>query len=317
MPSATPSVASPSGAPSAQPSATPSYPAMMTPLGFDSYDTDLNGKLNQAEYLAFMAARSAAAGEQFSRTGALYVFQARDIDADGSLDFQEFLTTDGTPAPSAPAATASGSQPNKDSLSVNVIVAVVVTTAALLTIIAAVCTRKKQPKAVVEANPVFAGTAVDPMTGMDMAVGMIASMGSRPPSVKSATDTASYASGGRQAAPLAAPMATVTAPQSAAPAPSTSTPDYASMGRLALLKECRSKGLDTSAISKDKDALVALLRGGGGGGGSSPPAATAGDDDAFATMGRMGLIKHLRVKDVDYTGATNVEELRELCRANP
>jgi hypothetical protein len=131
------------------------------------------------------------------------------------------------------------------------------------------------------------------------------------------------------AAPLAAPMATahdssahdsstVAAPQSvesAAPAPSSSTPDYASMGRLALLKECRSKGLDTSAISKDKDALVALLQGGG----SSPPAgaARAGNDDAFATMGRMGLIKHLRVKDVDYTGATNVEELRELCRANP
>lgn len=41
-------------------------------------------------------------------------------------------------------------------------------------------------------------------------------------------------------------------------------PDYASMGRLALLKECRSKGLDTSAISKDKDALVTLLNGGGG-----------------------------------------------------
>ena len=122
------------------------------------------------------------------------------------------------------------------------------------------------------------------------------------------------------AAPAAALMATVPAAAqvvaAAAPAPSSSTPDYASMGRLALLKECRSKGLDTSAISKDKDALVALLQGGGG---SSPPAAAAaaGNDDAFTDMGRMGLIRHLRSKDVDYSGATNVEELRELCRANP
>ena len=204
-------VSSPSGEPLPQPSGAPSYPAIVTPLGFDNYDSDLNGKLSLTEYMAFLAAQSATASEGFSRTGALYTFRARDADGDGSLDFLEFLATDDTPAPSAPATTASGSQPHDkvrgslNSLSVSAIVAVTAITTALLAIVLAVCTRnncatcrKKQPETI----PAFAGTAVDPMTGMGRQTfsgSSIASMVSREPSVDvSAAGTWSYFSGARQ-----------------------------------------------------------------------------------------------------------------------
>jgi Ca2+-binding EF-hand superfamily protein len=54
--------------------------------------------------------------------------------------------------------------------------------------------------------------------------------------------------------PAAIPAAAPTA------APAAGGDQYESMGRLALIKECRAKGLDFSSISKDAEKLKALLR---------------------------------------------------------
>merc|ERR1711935_411883 len=70
------------------------------------------------------------------------------------------------------------------------------------------------------------------------------------------------------------PFASATAPDSANPltpfdsvppaaAPPAAAPpaqDYSSMGRLALMKECREKNLDYKAVARDPDALRRLLR---------------------------------------------------------
>ena len=134
----------------------------------------------------------------------------------------------------------------------------------------------------------------------------------------------------------AAGAGSVKSPAAAAPAPAAApsgSSQFDTMGRLAVIKHLRGAGIDYTQ-AKNVDELRALAKanvgggsGGGGGGGAQPtydtpsynakadtPASSGGSE--FDTMGRLAVIKHLRKLGIDYSTATNVDELRALAKAS-
>eukprot|EP00729_Bicosta_minor_P012721 gene12721-7594_t len=127
----------------------------------------------------------------------------------------------------------------------------------------------------------------------------------------------------------AAPAAEPATPPPTPVSVPTSANDYGELGRLALLKECRARGLDFKAVSKDPDALRRLLRASDLDSPTNVVNVTLAGDSALATpaavrtrkdyvdMARLALLKECRARGLDFKAVSkDVDALRGLLQAS-